>query len=127
MPERKIFEKIISGGQTGADQGALDAALELNYPCGGWCPKGRESEADLIYGFKSSDLLVKLSDHFRNSAQISYELLKLRARVVVVKMKNHSIGLLRRGGHGSGSKSLPTLISKPNYFYEFQIGGCPTR
>lgn len=44
MSERKIFEKIVSGGQTGADQGALDAALELDHPCGGWCPKGRKSE-----------------------------------------------------------------------------------
>ncbi len=48
MPEHKIFEKIVSGGQTGADQGALDAALELNHPCGGWCPKGRKSEAGPI-------------------------------------------------------------------------------
>ncbi|MDZ7761304.1 MAG: hypothetical protein U5L00_13755 [Desulfovermiculus sp.] len=41
-----------------------------------------------VYGFKSSDLLVNLSDHFRNSAQIRYELLKLRARGVAVKMKS---------------------------------------
>lgn len=41
---RKIFELIISGGQTGADQGALDAALKLQHPCGGYCPKGRKSE-----------------------------------------------------------------------------------
>jgi hypothetical protein len=44
VAERKIFEKVVSGGQTGADQGALDAALELGHPCGGWCPKGRKSE-----------------------------------------------------------------------------------
>ena len=48
MTERHIFEKIVSGGQTGADQGALDAALELGHPCGGWCPKGRKSEAGPI-------------------------------------------------------------------------------
>jgi len=36
--------KIISGGQTGVDRAALDAALSLNIPCGGWCPKGRKSE-----------------------------------------------------------------------------------
>ncbi len=48
IPERHIFEKIISGGQTGADQGALDAGLELNHPCGGWCPKCRKSEAGSI-------------------------------------------------------------------------------
>ena len=44
MNDRTIFGKIVSGGQTGADRGALDAALELNHPCGGWCPKGRTSE-----------------------------------------------------------------------------------
>ncbi|MFP4259420.1 MAG: putative molybdenum carrier protein, partial [Desulfovermiculus sp.] len=48
MNEHQIFQKIISGGQTGADQGALDAALELGHPCGGWCPKGRRSEAGPI-------------------------------------------------------------------------------
>ncbi|MEW6185996.1 MAG: putative molybdenum carrier protein [Thermodesulfobacteriota bacterium] len=39
-----IFSKIISGGQTGVDRAALDAALELGIPCGGWCPKGRRAE-----------------------------------------------------------------------------------
>lgn len=36
--------KILSGGQTGADRGALDAALQQDAPCGGWCPKGRLAE-----------------------------------------------------------------------------------
>jgi hypothetical protein len=36
--------KIISGGQTGADRAGLDAAMELNIPIGGWCPKGRKAE-----------------------------------------------------------------------------------
>lgn len=36
--------KIVSGGQTGVDRGALDAALELGAPCGGWCPQGRTAE-----------------------------------------------------------------------------------
>jgi predicted Rossmann-fold nucleotide-binding protein len=40
--------KIISGGQTGVDRAALDVALELGLPCGGWCPKGRLSEAGRI-------------------------------------------------------------------------------
>jgi hypothetical protein len=35
---------IISGGQTGVDRGALDAALELGSTCGGWCPEGRRAE-----------------------------------------------------------------------------------
>ena len=36
--------KIISGGQTGVDRAALDAALESGTRAGGWCPKGREAE-----------------------------------------------------------------------------------
>ena len=39
-----ILTKIISGGQTGADQGALDAAIELGIEHGGWIPKGRLTE-----------------------------------------------------------------------------------
>jgi len=35
---------IFSGGQAGVDRGALDAALELGNPCGGWCPRGRAAE-----------------------------------------------------------------------------------
>jgi len=35
---------IISGGQTGVDRGALDAALELGIACKGWCPEGRTAE-----------------------------------------------------------------------------------
>jgi len=39
-----MIQKIISGGQTGADQGALDAAIEMGFPHGGWIPKGRLTE-----------------------------------------------------------------------------------
>ena len=43
-----MIEKIISGGQTGVDRGALDGALSLNFPCGGWCPEGRLAEDGMI-------------------------------------------------------------------------------
>ena len=36
--------KIISGGQTGVDRGALDAALDAGFGCGGWCPQVRMAE-----------------------------------------------------------------------------------
>lgn len=42
-PTHTVF-RIVSGGQTGVDQGALDAAIWLGIEHGGWCPRGRRSE-----------------------------------------------------------------------------------
>ena len=36
--------KVISGGQTGVDRGALDAAISLGIAHGGMCPRGRLAE-----------------------------------------------------------------------------------
>ena len=36
--------KIVSGGQTGVDRGALDAAIALGIVHGGWCSRGRLAE-----------------------------------------------------------------------------------
>src|SRR5690348_7622482 len=44
MENAVAIHRIISGGQTGVDRGALDAAIELGIPHGGWCPRGRRSE-----------------------------------------------------------------------------------
>lgn len=40
----RLVKKIVSGGQTGVDRGALDAAISLDVPHSGWCPKGRRAE-----------------------------------------------------------------------------------
>jgi hypothetical protein len=40
--------RIVSGGQTGADRGGLDAAIAFGVPHGGWCPKGRRAEDGVI-------------------------------------------------------------------------------
>jgi hypothetical protein len=39
-----MLKKIMSGGQTGADRGALEAAKGLEFPYGGWVPLGRRAE-----------------------------------------------------------------------------------
>lgn len=36
--------RIVSGGQTGVDRGALEAAIAFGIEHGGWCPRGRLSE-----------------------------------------------------------------------------------
>jgi Circularly permutated YpsA SLOG family len=38
------LRRIVSGGQTGADRGALDAAIDLGLEHGGYCPAGRRAE-----------------------------------------------------------------------------------
>ncbi|HPA21544.1 MAG TPA: putative molybdenum carrier protein [Verrucomicrobiae bacterium] len=43
-----LIEKLVSGGQTGADRAALDAAIALGLSHGGWCPKGRRAEDGTI-------------------------------------------------------------------------------
>jgi predicted Rossmann fold nucleotide-binding protein DprA/Smf involved in DNA uptake len=39
-----MIARIVSGGQSGVDRAALDAALAARLPCGGWCPRGRRAE-----------------------------------------------------------------------------------
>lgn len=65
--------KIVSGGQTGADRGGLEAALYCKIPHGGWCPKGRKAEDGIIpdkYQLKetlSSDYLHRTESNVLDS------------------------------------------------------------
>jgi len=43
-----MLQKIISGGQTGADRAALDFAIGFDIPHGGWIPKGRKTEDGVL-------------------------------------------------------------------------------
>lgn len=67
---RTIVTAIVSGAQTGADRGGLDAAIQLGLGWGGWAPKGwraEDGEIPLIY-----------REHMRASSQVDY---KLRTRL----------------------------------------------
>lgn len=45
-----MIERVVSGGQTGVDRAALDAAMGAGIECGGWCPRGRRAEDGTIPG-----------------------------------------------------------------------------
>lgn len=40
----QLIVRVVSGGQTGVDRAALDAAVELGLAYGGWCPAGGWAE-----------------------------------------------------------------------------------
>ena len=48
MVNSGVLQKIISGGQTGADRAALDFAIAHGIPHGGWYPCGRQAEDGII-------------------------------------------------------------------------------
>ena len=44
LGETELRLSIVSGGQTGVDRAALDAAVAVGVPYGGWCPAGGFAE-----------------------------------------------------------------------------------
>lgn len=70
MFEYSGITKIISGGQVGADQGALYAARDLLCPTGGWAPRGWRTQN----GPFPSLAEFGLTEHFRPEYQFRTEL-----------------------------------------------------
>ena len=72
-----IVERIVSGGQTGVDQGALLAAIDLQIEHGGWCPKGRICEDGQI----SLRFQLKESHSSKYSIRTEQNVIRLRRHV----------------------------------------------
>jgi Circularly permutated YpsA SLOG family len=56
---------IMSGGQTGADRAALDAAMDAGVEIGGWVPQGRRAEDGVIED-KYANLKETESPHYED-------------------------------------------------------------
>ncbi len=62
--QEKLLEKIISGGQTGADRGGLEAAKALGIPTGGTVPKGFMTENGPDESLRAFGLIESDSPHY---------------------------------------------------------------
>ena len=93
--------QIVSGGQTGADQGGLEAALALGIPVGGWAPKGWLTEngpdptLESKYGMKEHAEPAKLMEQFNHlrTTQMGFfrEFIKGRFRVLNIAGNRESV------------------------------------
>ncbi len=62
-----MLKKIILGGQTESDQAALDIAIKMGIPHGGWVPKGRVTDTGILpLRFK----LKEMSSELRTSLRV---------------------------------------------------------
>lgn len=59
-----MIKKIISGGQTGADQGGLAAAVILGLKTGGTAPKGYRTQAGSAYWLKKLGVVEHASPNY---------------------------------------------------------------
>jgi hypothetical protein len=64
--------KIVSGGQTGADRGGLDAAIEVGVARGGWCPRGRKPGDGFSPRLGPSKITSSFCWPQRNSRQLHF-------------------------------------------------------
>ncbi len=89
-----LIKKIISGGQTGVDRGAIEAALEAGFPYGGLIPKRRRAEDGIVpEKFTAMEVAPRLDYLFRTERNVQYSHVTLiisREYIGESKMANRS-------------------------------------
>jgi Circularly permutated YpsA SLOG family len=96
--------KIVSGGQTGVDRGALDAALVAGFPCGGWCTADRSAEDGVIperYPLVSLPQEINQRDHQTREARKLAE--QYRARSLKNVQDSDATAILHSGTLSGGA------------------------
>jgi hypothetical protein len=93
-------QRIVSGGQTGVDRGALDAAIELNLPHGGWCPLGRLAEDGFIptkYALRQTDAdgtLILYRRQMTGGTELTHLLCRRHGRPVLTVDLDDTVDLI---------------------------------
>ncbi len=104
-----MLKKIISGGQTGADQAALDVAIKFNIDHGGWITRGRRTEHGTL------PMKYKLKE--MNTTDYS-------ERTKKNIMDSHGTVIISRGKLTGGSRLTHTYaksVGKPNCYLDLLI------
>jgi hypothetical protein len=105
--------RIVSGGQTGVDRAALDVALALGIPCGGWVPRHRRAEDG------------RIADHYplRETASTAYD---VRTRFNV---RDSDATLILARGRPTGGTALTAAIAltlgRPHQIVDLALAADP--
>jgi len=97
-----MLRKIISGGQTGADRAAIDLAIKLSIPHGGWISKGRKTESGpLPLKYKLREM-----DTYDYPSRTKQNIIDSHGTVILSKG--------RLSGGSALTKSFSKVVGKPN-------------
>jgi hypothetical protein len=95
--------KIISGGQTGADMGALKAAADLGIKTGGWAPKGWITEVGPVPYLRAYGLVQHSSPNYPPRTRMNCQ--------------DSDLTALFGNMHSSGSKLAISICKEDNIPY----------
>lgn len=98
------LRQIVSGGQTGVDRSALDAAIFLGIEHGGWCPQGRRAEDGTI------DSLYQLKETAERDYAVRTERNVVESDGTLIICKGPLTGGTRLTKHLAKSKRRPCLV-----------------
>jgi hypothetical protein len=106
------IQKVISGGQTGADRAALDWAIESGIEHGGYCPQGRIAEDGVIqerYNLTETPDPESFAPIFRNVGESD-------ATVLITLAGGLRGGLLEIAQHARGAGKRCIHLSQADRF-----------
>ena len=98
--------RIVSGGQTGVDRAALDAALAGGVGCGGWCPRGRRAEDGPI----SALYPVQETASARYGARTRANVRDSDATLIIVRGMDGFTGGTRLAGRQADRLGRPLMV-----------------